>query len=520
MSTNQYGEILDFWFGESRNENRNSLWWHGIHPSNDKLKTKKDIDLYITEKWGKILESFPTTNEINLFNDDHPQKSWLYTVDGIMATIILFDQFPRHIYRGTKKSFSYDKYALILAEYLLDNHFEYMTTFYKVFCYVVLMHSEHKQSVENATYGILKLAHSEQDEKRKASLKKTASVSQEHLDVLVKFGRYPHRNTILGRVNTMEETDFISSKKLPLWMRSVSPDKASNSKKINKENKITNITLTESKNKLKILVLHSNRQSGQMFRSKTEHYLERKLKDIADLTYCDAPKLYKPQGEAESLIKDKEYTNIPNIGFTRAWWNASDDPQTMVYRGLDESLEYINSLFHNGHFDGIIGFSQGGTMAGIISALVSDFRKSGASPVPISAISKYLKFVVIISGFYCRDTRLQFLNSIMEELPIKHSPEHVRIRKDLITIPSFHTWGTSDNLVDPWRSEKLSQAFSDKNVHIHPSGHFIKAIKYWPVDEMCEWLGNFVPKESVSLIDYGKVALELFSFRVPRLHAK
>jgi hypothetical protein len=81
----QYEEILDFWFGESRNENRNSLWWHGIHPSNDKLKTTKDIDLYITEKWGNILEFFPVTNEIDLFDDDHPLKSWLYTVDGTMA---------------------------------------------------------------------------------------------------------------------------------------------------------------------------------------------------------------------------------------------------------------------------------------------------------------------------------------------------------------------------------------------------------------------------------------------------
>jgi hypothetical protein len=362
------------------------------------------------------------------------------------------------------------------------------------------------------TYGILKLAYEEQDEKRKANLKKTASVSQEHLDVLVKFGRYPHRNAILGRVNTMEETDFLANKKLPLWMRSVSPNKVSDPKDVSKENKTTNVTLTESKNKLKILVLHSNRQSGQMFRSKTEHYLERKLKNIADLTYCDAPKLYEPRGEAESLIKDKEYTNVPNVGFTRAWWNASDDPQTMVYRGLEESLEYINSLFYNSHFDGIIGFSQGGAMTGIISALVSDFHKSDVSYIPIDSISKYLKFVVIISGFYCRDTRPQFFNSIMEELPVKHSPEHVKIRKDPITIPSFHTWGTSDNLVDPWRSEKLSQAFSDKVIHTHPSGHFIKAIKYWPVDEMCKWLGNFVPKESVPLIDYRKVALELFSY--------
>lgn len=174
--------------------------------------------------------------------------------------------------------------------------------------------------------------------------------------------------------------------------------------------------------KLKILVLHSNRQTSHLFKAKTEKFLEKKLKSIADLTYCNAPKLYEPAGKGKQLT-----TNIDNI-------------------------------------------------------------------------SKSLKFVVIISGFYCRDTRPEFRSCLLEEVPTQHDPQSVKIRKDLICIPSFHSWGVADELVSPWRSEKLSDAFSSfslfgglqtKQIHIHPSGHFAKAIKFWPVQQMYEWLNIY-----------------------------
>ena len=62
--------------------------------------------------------------------------------------------------------------------------------------------------------------------------------------------------------------------------------------------------------KLKILVLHSNRQTSQIFKNKTEQYLEKKLRSFVELTYVDAPKLYQPAGEVEELIKKKDYNKI------------------------------------------------------------------------------------------------------------------------------------------------------------------------------------------------------------------
>jgi len=102
----------------------------------------------------------------------------------------------------------------------------------------------------------------------------------------------------------------------------------------------------------------------------------------------------------------------------------------------------------------------------------------------------------MISGFYCRDTRPEFKNCILKEIPNEHTPEQVQIRKDLIKIPSFHIWGTDDKMILPWRSEKLSAAFENKKICIHGSGHFSKAIRYWDVNELYKWLSGFAMSSS------------------------
>lgn len=550
-----YNPILDFWFGQNLNDSNNSnnsncaeyrsgLWWHGIHPTNHDLRSRSDVDNYIKSKWEKLLEKYENYNN-NLFENKHLLSWWMKNdgvcsidnslcidnsanINGLVALMILFDQFPRHVYHGTSKEFGFDNLALQVAEYLESNCLEKMNIAYKMFMYIVFMHSENPTLVSKSTLGLLMLANSLNElnnlnklnklNKWKSGLKKTAVSSQEHYDILKKYGRYPHRNALLGRENTIDETDLLASKKIPMWMK---PIKKSNNvttanittTNLTTTNLATNIKLETFDKKLKILVLHGNKQTSYLFKTKTEKYLEKKLKNIADLTYCNAPKLYKPLGlslgktDQLKLFLDKEYSysSVLNTDITsssRAWWNATDNPENMVYIGLENSIEYIESIFKNCNYDGIIGFSQGGTLAGIISAMVHN-KKTGKDvpPIAIDNISKSLKFVAIISGFYCRDTRPEFSKLILEELPaeFKHSPETVKIRKDLISIPSFHIWGTTDELVSPWRSSKLAEAFDGfdgfnkklKQIHVHPSGHFSKAIKYWPIQQMYDWLKLF-----------------------------
>ncbi len=493
--TMQIDEILTFWFGKSRNEYNNGLWWHQTYSTPDGILVN-NVDEYIKNKWGYLLDKVDINND-HQANIPINLKSWTESIDGTMALILLFDQFPRHIYRGLPQSFDFDQYAITLAKQMLKTNSDIPIS-YKKFCYVALMHSENAEDVAITSIELLKLAKQNNlVDKWRSGLIKTSKSCTEHLNVLKKFGRYPHRNAILGRQTTMEESDFLSSKKIPQWMKSVSSNLPIKVNLLDSVD-INQIQHRPSQSKLKILVLHSNRQTAQSFKEKTERYLHKKLSHMADLTYPNAPMSYEPSGEAKQIIKKNEYSQIPNLAsHSRVWWNASDDPKTMVYNGLENSLKYIDSLFKNDQFDGIIGFSQGGALAGIIAGLVHDYR-NGRQIESVEHISKTLQFVAIISGFYCRDTRLEFHNCILENVPEAHLPDLVQIRKDVINIPSFHVWGTQDTLVNPWRSQKLSEAFNHntRSIHIHPSSHFARAIKYWPITEMTQWLETFVKKDA------------------------
>jgi uncharacterized protein (DUF924 family) len=487
------GELIDFWLGNGT-EYRGSLWWHGIHPTNMLCKTIEQTDKYLSDMWKPTLDTYYNLT----LEDPHPLKFWLdeiYGIDGYVAMLILFDQISRNVFRGQAKSFAYDTLAIQLAKHIIE--LNPPNIWYRYFAYVALVHSEDVKMVSDGVYGTMCLTQEINDEKTKDAVKKTAKVFQEHLDVIKRFGRYPHRNKLLGRPSTVQEIDFLTSKHLSRWMRVERPVEKPVEKPAEKPvekpvekpaEKLTENIVT----KLKILVLHSNRQTGQIFKNKTDKYLEKVLSEYAELTYADAPHIYKPAGEAQRIIEQSEYQDVPNVGYTRTWWNASDDPQTMIYYGMEESIEYVNSCFNNTQYDGIIGFSQGGTLAGIICMLCNAKNQGLELPpdINIDHITRSLKFCAIISGFYCRDIR--YAKYIVSSQPRVHVPDEVNILTDSILIPSFHTWGLDDKLVDPWRSEKLSQAFKNKAVTLHPSGHFAKAIKYWPIQSLKDWLHGFI----------------------------
>lgn len=506
-------EILKFWFGENKDTYNGGLWWHRKY--HDIAGTNiENIDEYIKNKWGHLLRHYE--DPVDLFgNASHYLKYWMSYVDGIMGLILLFDQFSRHIYRGSNKSFYFDNYAVALSKHLLQN-FNEIPVPYKMFAYVTFMHSEDISLVITASLELLKLADlNDLSSNWKIGLIKTAKVCHEHLEILKKFGRYPHRNLILERQHTVEEMNLMASNNLPQWMKSVSNTQNDAGTNIDKPLKVKKEQNKQNKQKLKILVLHSNRQTASTFRNKTQKYLENKLNHIADLTYPNAPKIYETTGNSHHTNQKKKYVIDPdnaNVNAGRVWWIATDDPNTMIYNGLEDSLAFIDSYFKNDYFDGIIGFSQGGALAGIIAALVNDHNNGKKISPLVENIAKSLKFVAMISGFYCRDTRPEFRNCLIENVPISHSPENVIARKDLISIPSFHIWGLDDTLVDPWRSLKLSEAFSDKKICVHNFSHFARAIKYWAIDDMAVWLEKFVTTlhkthDDAVLMDYPNARL-------------
>jgi uncharacterized protein (DUF924 family) len=125
---------------------------------------------------------------------------WLATPDGALALAILLDQFPRNAFRGTPRMYATDGEARRVARIALARHFDQQVP----------------QELRNFLY--LPFMHSEDTADHEVSVAKTAALGGEphrfalhHRDVVARFGRFPHRNAILGRASTPQEAGFIAS---------------------------------------------------------------------------------------------------------------------------------------------------------------------------------------------------------------------------------------------------------------------------------------------------------------------
>ena len=172
-------EIIHFWFEELEPQ----LWF----------QSTPQID-------EDIRERFEVTYEMA---DDGLCNSWSIDAEGCLALVILLDQFPRHMYRGTPKAFGTDEQALLIAKQAIHKGFDQVLDIVKRgFMYVPFQHSEvlsdQKRSVE--LFEVIK------DDNPTGFM-----YAERHLVPIEKFGRFPHRNEILGRESTEEEIEFLKT---------------------------------------------------------------------------------------------------------------------------------------------------------------------------------------------------------------------------------------------------------------------------------------------------------------------
>ena len=122
------------------------------------------------------------------------------TPEAHLALIIALDQFPRNMYRETPAAFAWDKFALRAAKRMVDRKSDiHLTQAQRPFAYMPYMHSELLADQEEC----VRLSDARlQDEG-------TLRAAKTHHDIIVKFGRFPHRNVILGRETTPEEQIFL-----------------------------------------------------------------------------------------------------------------------------------------------------------------------------------------------------------------------------------------------------------------------------------------------------------------------
>lgn len=187
-------EILDYWIGNSDEDideaERRKKFWFGSDSS---------VDEEIARRFRGTVESVR----------DGAHGDWLDTPSGVLATIIVLDQFPRNLYRGTAEAFASDARALELSLALADSptitELGWMS---RVFALMPLQHSEDAAIQERAVREFEALAAACNSEYR-AILEGTAEFARLHRDIVKRFGRFPHRNRILGRESTQAERDWL-----------------------------------------------------------------------------------------------------------------------------------------------------------------------------------------------------------------------------------------------------------------------------------------------------------------------
>ena len=154
-------------------------------------------------------------HDLSRLSDDRAlQEEMMQEAEGALAMIIMFDQFPRNIFRNTAQMFAFDEKALHAAHRsIIDLKFDSAANLHplqRCFFYLPLEHSE---SLENQ-----RLCVSKSRELRasaapvhSAFLDSMVRYAEWHFDIIQRFSRFPHRNHVLGRANTPEEEEYLLS---------------------------------------------------------------------------------------------------------------------------------------------------------------------------------------------------------------------------------------------------------------------------------------------------------------------
>ena len=193
-SIKKQNEIIEFWFGS-------------LSSQNDLAEEKAEFWFKKDPQWDQVIKKkFANDIEkaLNGLYDD-----WKQTSTGSMALILLLDQFTRNVFRNDRKAFAGDSRALEIALQGIEKKFDLeLYPIERVFFYLPLEHSEDLKMQELSVKHFATLMDSV-DQTIKTQFQTFLNYAHRHHDVIVRFGRFPHRNVILERESTAEELNFL-----------------------------------------------------------------------------------------------------------------------------------------------------------------------------------------------------------------------------------------------------------------------------------------------------------------------
>ena len=191
-------QVLDFWFGDGLargwpSDNRQPLWF-GTDAAQDQT---------LREHFGPLVDQALAGG----------LRDWENTLPGRLALVLLLDQLPRNLFRGQARAFAGDARAQRLALQAVSSGLDrHLPTVGRVFAYMPFMHAEDLTLQAHCVrlfQDLLDHDHDHGPPTRREALAGHLRYAVLHHDIVARFGRFPHRNAVLGRSSTAEEAQFL-----------------------------------------------------------------------------------------------------------------------------------------------------------------------------------------------------------------------------------------------------------------------------------------------------------------------
>lgn len=177
--------VLEFWFGPDPHDppqDRQQRWFGKVDGFDDEIRER------FGETWQQAAEG--------------GLSEWEQSPSGAMALVLVLDQFSRNLWRGDPRSWSQDERVRGVMRRALDaGYAEELSPHELWFLMLPLMHSEHLPDQDEAVQRYTAL--------RDAGGPDAVKWAVAHRDIVARFGRFPHRNAVLGRESTAEEVSFL-----------------------------------------------------------------------------------------------------------------------------------------------------------------------------------------------------------------------------------------------------------------------------------------------------------------------
>ena len=182
MSNHRADDVLEFWFGSGADYGKRHKRW---------FEKDAAFDAEITQRFLPLYEELARDSR------------WLGDTLHCLARIVVLDQFPRQMFRGQPRAFASDPLALQAARLALERHYDAgRLPVERLFLYLPFEHSEALADQERACELMAELTvFQETDDALRYAIA--------HRDIIRRFGRFPHRNAVLGRASTPGEVEFL-----------------------------------------------------------------------------------------------------------------------------------------------------------------------------------------------------------------------------------------------------------------------------------------------------------------------